>query len=103
MQSRFRAKLPETNFQFRAQKSAEIRFPEFRALPETKKFGCIWNGSGTALADPNDTDPAHLEPLFSVYAWYIPFISQAYADVTNMPGIYVVYPCIYMVYPHLES
>ncbi len=36
---------------------------------------------------------------FSVYAWYIPCISQAYANVTNMPGICVVYPCIYMVYP----
>ncbi len=42
---------------------------------------------------------SHLEPLLSVYAWYIPCISQAYGNVTNMPGIYVVYPCIYMVYP----
>ena len=62
---RFRAKLPETNFQFRAQKSAETRFPEFRALPETKNFDCfrVWNCSGTALAVPNDTDLAVQLPL----------------------------------------
>ncbi len=49
----------------------------------------------------DDEPDHHLEPRFSVYAWYIPCISQTYAsgNVTNMSGLYVVYPCIYMVYP----
>ncbi len=59
----FRAKLPETNFQFRAQKSAETRFPEFRALPETKNFRCFMNGSGTAMAVQNDIHLALQVPL----------------------------------------
>jgi hypothetical protein len=39
-----------------------------------------------------------------IYMWnpdfqYMPGISQTYGNVTNMSGIYVVYPRIYHVYP----
>jgi hypothetical protein len=41
----------------------------------------------------------HLEPLFSVYAWHMPVIYHVYVDLPHMPGIYIVYPWIYHVYP----
>ncbi len=39
----------------------------------------------------------HLEPRFSVYAWYIQRIFHVYAVLTDIhhDGIYVVYPWIY--------
>ncbi len=41
----------------------------------------------------------HLEPLFSVYAWNMPGIYHVYVVLPHMPGIYMVYPWIYHVYP----
>ncbi len=41
-----------------------------------------------------------LEPRFSVYTWYIQRISHVYAVLTDIHGIYQVYPSlIYHVYP----
>ncbi len=41
----------------------------------------------------------HLEPLFPVYAWYMPDIYHVYVDLNDIHGIYMVYPWIYHVYP----
>ncbi len=41
----------------------------------------------------------HLEPRFSVYAWYMPGIYHIYVDVLHIHGIYMVYFWIYHVFP----
>ncbi len=41
----------------------------------------------------------HLEPLFSVYAWNMPGIYHAYVVLPHMPGICLLNPWLYHVYP----
>ncbi len=57
------------------------------------------DAEGRELAREPPMGNRHLEPLFSLYAWYIPRIFNVYAIITNIHGIYVVYPRIYHGYP----
>ncbi len=54
------------------------------------------SGRGPARAASSESG---LEPLFSVYAWNMPGIFHVYVVLPHMPGIYMVYPWIYHVYP----